>query len=176
MAIKKQLKDKNGNTIYPDVGLNLDDVVYSDDPAESPDMSALGGVTVRSFSATMTQTIASGTETVVKFPVSESKSNAINYDANTGEFTAVYSGVYSISSELGGTAGPLTNEIFVRGAEYKSSRSLISGGTAYVSVSTTAYLNAGDKFMVKCYQTSGSSMVINSRAKGNIDACLIALA
>ena len=34
MAIKKQLKDKNGNTIYPDVGLNLDDVVYSDDPTE----------------------------------------------------------------------------------------------------------------------------------------------
>lgn len=34
MAIKKQLKDKDGNTIYPDVGLNLDDVVYSDDPTE----------------------------------------------------------------------------------------------------------------------------------------------
>lgn len=31
---KKQLKDKDGNTIYPDVGLNLDDVVYSDDPTE----------------------------------------------------------------------------------------------------------------------------------------------
>lgn len=29
---KKQLTDKDGNTIYPDVGLNLDDVVYSDDP------------------------------------------------------------------------------------------------------------------------------------------------
>ena len=29
---KKQLKDKDGNTIYPDVGLNLDDVVYADDP------------------------------------------------------------------------------------------------------------------------------------------------
>lgn len=34
MALKKQLKDKDGNTIYPDVGLNLDDVVYSDDPTE----------------------------------------------------------------------------------------------------------------------------------------------
>lgn len=34
MAIKKQLKDKDGNTIYPDVGLNLDDVVYADDPTE----------------------------------------------------------------------------------------------------------------------------------------------
>jgi hypothetical protein len=32
MAYKKQLKDKNGNVIYPDVGLNLDAVVYSDDP------------------------------------------------------------------------------------------------------------------------------------------------
>lgn len=31
---KKQLHDKDGNTIYPDVGLNLDDVVYSDDPTE----------------------------------------------------------------------------------------------------------------------------------------------
>lgn len=39
MAIKKQLKDKDGNTIYPDVGLNLDDVVYSDDPepVENPE-------------------------------------------------------------------------------------------------------------------------------------------
>lgn len=34
MAIKKQLKDKDGNTIYPDVGLDLDSVVYSDDPTE----------------------------------------------------------------------------------------------------------------------------------------------
>lgn len=32
MAIKKRLKDKDGNTIYPDVGLNLDDVVFSDNP------------------------------------------------------------------------------------------------------------------------------------------------
>lgn len=32
---KKQLKDKDGNTIYPDVGLNLDDVVYSDDPTQT---------------------------------------------------------------------------------------------------------------------------------------------
>lgn len=31
---KKQLHDKDGNVIYPDVGLNLDDVVYSDDPTE----------------------------------------------------------------------------------------------------------------------------------------------
>lgn len=29
---KKQLKDKNGNTIYPDVGIDLGNVVYSDDP------------------------------------------------------------------------------------------------------------------------------------------------
>ena len=31
---KKQLRDKDGNTIYPDVGLDLDNVVYSDDPSE----------------------------------------------------------------------------------------------------------------------------------------------
>lgn len=31
---KKQLRDKDGNTIYPDVGLDLDSVVYSDDPSE----------------------------------------------------------------------------------------------------------------------------------------------
>ena len=37
MAIKKQLKDKDGNTIYPDVGLDLDSVVYSDDPTEPID-------------------------------------------------------------------------------------------------------------------------------------------
>lgn len=35
MAIKKQLKDKDGNTIYPDVGLDLDSVVYSDDPTQT---------------------------------------------------------------------------------------------------------------------------------------------
>lgn len=32
---KKQLRDKDGNTIYPDVGLDLDNVVYSDDPSEN---------------------------------------------------------------------------------------------------------------------------------------------
>lgn len=37
MAYKKQLRDKNGNVVYPDVGLNLDDVVYSDDPSETID-------------------------------------------------------------------------------------------------------------------------------------------
>lgn len=31
---KKQLHDKDGNTIYPDVGLELDSVVYSADPTE----------------------------------------------------------------------------------------------------------------------------------------------
>ena len=35
MAYKKQLRDKDGNVVYPDVGLNLDDVVYSDDPDEA---------------------------------------------------------------------------------------------------------------------------------------------
>lgn len=35
MAYKRQLRDKDGNVVYPDVGLNLDDVVYSDDPTES---------------------------------------------------------------------------------------------------------------------------------------------
>lgn len=34
---KKQLRDKDGNTIYPDVGLELDNVVYSDDPSEPID-------------------------------------------------------------------------------------------------------------------------------------------
>lgn len=29
---KKQLQDKDGNTIYPDVGIDLDNVVYGDDP------------------------------------------------------------------------------------------------------------------------------------------------
>ena len=37
MAYKKQLRDKDGNVIYPDVGLNLDDAVYSDDPTEPVD-------------------------------------------------------------------------------------------------------------------------------------------
>lgn len=34
MAYKKQLRDKDGNVVYPDVGIDLDDVVYSDDPTE----------------------------------------------------------------------------------------------------------------------------------------------
>lgn len=29
---KKQLQDKDGNTIYPDVGIDLDNVVYGDNP------------------------------------------------------------------------------------------------------------------------------------------------
>ena len=37
MAYKKQLHDKDGNVIYPDVGINLEDVVYSDDPTEPVD-------------------------------------------------------------------------------------------------------------------------------------------
>lgn len=31
---KRQLRDKDGNTIYPDVGLELDDVIYGSDPGE----------------------------------------------------------------------------------------------------------------------------------------------
>ena len=31
---KRQLRDKDGNTIYPDVGLELDDVIYGDDPGQ----------------------------------------------------------------------------------------------------------------------------------------------
>lgn len=31
---KRQLKDKDGNTIYPDVGLELDDVIYGSDPGQ----------------------------------------------------------------------------------------------------------------------------------------------
>ena len=35
---KRRLRDKDGNTIYPDVGLELDEVIYGDDPgqAETP--------------------------------------------------------------------------------------------------------------------------------------------
>lgn len=31
---RKQLHDKDGNTIYPDVGIDLSEVVYADDPTE----------------------------------------------------------------------------------------------------------------------------------------------
>ena len=34
MAYTKQLTDKDGNVIYPDVGFSLDDVIYSDDQTE----------------------------------------------------------------------------------------------------------------------------------------------
>ena len=34
MALKKQLYDKDGNEIYPNVGLDLDEVVYAGDPEE----------------------------------------------------------------------------------------------------------------------------------------------
>lgn len=173
---KKQLKDKDGNTIYPDVGIDLDNVVYGVDPQSTADMGALGNAIVRSFNASSTQTISSSSETTLKFPVSESTSNAISYNTSTGEFTVSRTGTYYISAEIGGTAGPLTTEIFVKGSEYMSNRGFVSGGVAYVSVSCVANMNAGDKFLIKCYQTSGSSLVINSRAKGNVNACLIALA
>lgn len=32
---KKQLKDKDGNTIYPDVGIDLDQAIYGSDPTET---------------------------------------------------------------------------------------------------------------------------------------------
>lgn len=59
MAYKKQLKDKDGNTIYPDVGLNLDDVVYADDPTqpvENPEpwvkaSDMIGGETLATLAA-----------------------------------------------------------------------------------------------------------------------------
>lgn len=175
MAVyKKQLHDKDGNTIYPDVGIDLDNVVYGDDPNEVPDMSSLGGITIRSLDGSNTQTISSGSETVVKFPVSESSSGVISYNSSTGLFTVSRSGLYFIATEIGGTAGPLTSEVFVRGGEYFSNRGLVTGGVAYVAVSCMAYLNAGDTFQIKCYQTSGSNLVINSRAKGNMMACLVA--
>lgn len=34
MALKKQLRDKDGNLIYPDVGIDLDEVIYGSDPGE----------------------------------------------------------------------------------------------------------------------------------------------
>lgn len=37
MARKKQIYDKDGQVVYPDVGLNLDEVIYGDDPTEPVD-------------------------------------------------------------------------------------------------------------------------------------------
>lgn len=34
MALKKRLRDKDGNLIYPDVGIDLDEVIYGSDPGE----------------------------------------------------------------------------------------------------------------------------------------------
>lgn len=34
MALKKQLRDKDGNLIYPDVGIDLDEAIYGSDPGQ----------------------------------------------------------------------------------------------------------------------------------------------
>lgn len=135
------------------------------------DWSSLGSVIVRSASSSQTQSIPSGSETVVNFPVSERTSSAISY--SSGTFTVNKTGLYFISAEVGGISGPLTTEIIVNNSEYMSNRSYVSNGVAYVSVSGVAYIASGQTFQIKAYQTSGSALTINSRAKANMNACLI---
>lgn len=94
---KKQLKDKNGNTIYPDVGLNLDDVVYSDDPT-----------------------------TPIEPPVVELFSGSANGDVTLSERIDNFAYVEIFGEEVGGRKvyvkllSPATSDKFVFGALFFS--------------------------------------------------------
>lgn len=101
MAYKKQLRDKDGNVVYPDVGLNLDDVVYSDDPTEeiTPPTAWVesGDIDFSTFAVGNTSpTTLSGTTSSV----------GTSWKNLSGSYTTPHTGAYFITAVVsGGAAG-----------------------------------------------------------------------
>ena len=138
--------------------------------ADKIDFTTLSGGVCRYAS---NQTIAAGVEGVILFPNNVvTDTSVISY--NNGTFTVKKKGWYYISAEVGGSSNcQHTTEIFVNGAEYQSSRGYNTAFN-YVAVSCCVKLNVNDTFQIKA--VAGGSIDINSRAKGNMNACLISLA
>lgn len=134
--------------------------------ADKIDFATLGGCTRYADR----QTIPAGTETIVLFPNSViSDSNIIEY--NNGTFTVKKAGWYIVCAEVGGSLNcQHTVEIVVNGSEYKSSRSHVPG-VNYVEASGCIKLNANDEIQIKAI--AGDGFTIDSRAKGNVDICLV---
>ena len=103
MAIKKQLKDKDGNTIYPDVGLDLDSVVYSDDPepVENPEPWVKSSDIVGGESLS---TLASGATVEV---VGTTTGNSANYAWKFADGRLINFQKYNASGNATNTWGPV---------------------------------------------------------------------
>lgn len=116
------------------------------------------------------QTISASSETVVQFPVNDfTETEGISY--SNGRFTVQTAGIWIITAETGGSSGTShTTEIKVNGVEISSNRGYNTGAN-YVSTSVVAKLNAGDYFEILVF--AGGTTIINSRAKGNIQAALV---
>ena len=123
-----------------------------------------------------TENIADGAVTADKIDFTTLSGGVCRYASNQ-TIAAGVEGVilfYYISAEVGGSSNcQHTTEIFVNGAEYQSSRGYNTAFN-YVAVSCCVKLNVNDTFQIKA--VAGGSIDINSRAKGNMNACLISLA
>lgn len=134
---------------------------------EKIDFATLGGCNRYAES----QSITASTETVVLFPNSIiTDSNIIEYN-NNGTFTVKKSGWYIVCAEVGGSSDcQHTTEIVINNVEHKSSRSHITG-VNYVEASCCVKLNKGSTIQIKV--VAGKNFTIDSRAKGNVDICLV---
>lgn len=79
MALKKPLYDKDGNLVYPEVGIDLDEVVYAGDPEEVASPSPWIETTDIKDSAITTAKVADGAITNVKIANSTIQSGKINW-------------------------------------------------------------------------------------------------
>lgn len=131
-AYKKQLLDKDGNVIYPDVGIDLDDMVYSDDPTE-PVSTPIPWV---SGSDILPNTISSGnidwsnmefqykvtSQTLPNLPSTQYQN--VQLSGWELEFNAVNNGIYEVEGATDYMTIPNTDF-----AEFDFALAIISGGT-----------------------------------------------
>lgn len=134
MAIKKQLKDKDGNTIYPDVGLNLDDVVYSDDPTEE-----IAPPTAWVESGDINFSTFSSADSNNKYIFSGNKSIGNSWTDFTGSYEIPHTGLYFILLLLSsGNAGSTS---------FNTAARVLKGSTSMFSFDANSIKNyAGNNF------------------------------
>lgn len=100
----------------------------------------------------------------------------VTYNNTTGQFTIPSAGYYSISTNVGFSANSTTGtrELYIYKVDGVSgaitllasdSRNAASVGATYITLTTTAYFNTGDRVFVGANQSSGISLptVSNNR-------------
>lgn len=102
---KKQLKDKDGNTIYPDVGIDLGSVVYSDDPTETTtpepwvkSSDIVGGESLSTLASGATvEVVGTTTGNSANYAWKFADGRLINFQhySVSGNATTAWGGVYS---------------------------------------------------------------------------------